>query len=69
MDVATPDAHVSAFCRAVVRKVVPKGCWGVGSHGEENERIVMQNVDRFIRARKFESFTLHEMLQGLKVNP
>jgi telomerase reverse transcriptase len=64
---ATPDAHVSAFCRAVMKKVVPKECWGFGLSGEENEQIIMQNVDRFIRARKLESFTLHEMLQGLKV--
>jgi telomerase reverse transcriptase len=68
MDLATPDAYVSAFCRAVIRKIVPKECWGVGSSGGENEQSIMQHIDRFIRARKFESFTLHEVLHGLKVD-
>jgi telomerase reverse transcriptase len=68
MDLATPNARVSAFCRAVIRKVVPKECWGVGPAGDENEQSIMQNIDRFVCARKFESFTLHEILHGLKVD-
>lgn len=64
---ATPHANVSAFCRAVLSKLVPRGFWGDGDQGQGNERIVMDSVDRFVRLRRFESFSLHLVFQRLKV--
>jgi telomerase reverse transcriptase len=67
-DFATPASDVSAFCRAVLKNVMPKGCWGVNAQGVENEQLIMKAVDRFVHARKFESLTLHEVLDGIKVS-
>jgi telomerase reverse transcriptase len=60
---ACPTAHISAFCRAVVAKVVPKRLWG----GVDNRRAFMHSIDRFVSTRKFETLTLHEVTQKLQV--
>ena len=67
-DLATPEARVSAFCQAVIRKVVPKDLWGSGEPGEQNKRLVLKRVDSYLRARKFESFTLNTFMDGLKIS-
>jgi Telomerase ribonucleoprotein complex - RNA binding domain len=70
MDHATPAPCVSAFCRATLARLIPKGFWGVGDAQGHNERIFMRNVDRFIRLRRFESLSLHDVTQDMKVrNP
>lgn len=63
MDMACPTAHVSAFCRAVVARVIPRDFWG----NEANERVVMLWIDQFIHLRKFESLTLHQVTQKIEV--
>lgn len=60
---ACPTAHVSAFCRAVVTKVIPKCLWG----GDDNQRAVMHYIDQFVSLRKFETLTLHQVTQKLQV--
>lgn len=60
---ACPTAHVSAFCRAVVTKVIPKGFWG----DNDNERAIMHCIDQFVGLRKFETLTLHQVTQKLQV--
>jgi telomerase reverse transcriptase len=67
MDFATPDSSVSAFCRAVISKVVPNGFWGQGESGVWNRDVILLHVDRFIRMRRSESLTLHEIIQKIKV--
>lgn len=62
-DMACPMAHVSAFCRAVVAKVIPKRLWG----GDDNRRAIMHYIDQFVNVRKFETLTLHEVTQKLQV--
>jgi hypothetical protein len=62
-DLACPAAHVSAFCRAVISKVIPEGFWG----NEHNKRILMYWVDQFIALRRFESVNLHQVTQKIKV--
>jgi len=66
-DLATAAADVSAFCRAVILKVVPRNFWGEGEPGSWNKQAVMRSVDQFISMRRFESLTLHEVVQNLKV--
>ncbi|KAI9782484.1 MAG: hypothetical protein M1839_004970 [Geoglossum umbratile] len=66
-DFATPPAKVSAFCRAVICKIIPEEFWGTGEVGEWNKRIMLRNVDRFVNLRRYESLALHEVLQGLKI--
>lgn len=67
VDYAIPFANVSAFCRAVLGKLIPNDFWGQGVGGDHNREVIMHAIDRFIRLRRFESFTLHRVIQGLKV--
>ncbi|TVY53989.1 Telomerase reverse transcriptase, partial [Lachnellula suecica] len=69
MNYATPENMVSAFCRAVLLKLIPKEFWGTGDVQAHNEKVFLKNVDGFIRLRRFESLTLHEVTQGLQISP
>jgi len=68
MGLATSHDQVSAFCRAVVTCILPRDLFGQGVTQESNLRILMQNIDTFIRARRFESFSLEKVMQGMKVS-
>jgi telomerase reverse transcriptase len=65
---STPTAMVSAFCRAVLSHLLPSEFWGTGDTQAENKQVFDKNVDRFIELRRFESLSLHEVSQGLKVS-
>ena len=67
MDYATPTAKVSAFCRAVLKKLIPHEFWSTGEVEGQNEAVFHRNVDRFIGLRRFETLSLHELSQGIKV--
>ncbi|EKD17210.1 telomerase reverse transcriptase [Drepanopeziza brunnea f. sp. 'multigermtubi' MB_m1] len=67
MNHATPTAMVSAFCRAVLSHLIPSDFWGTGDDRVHNERLFYKNIDRFIELRRFETLSLHEVTQGLKV--
>ena len=67
MDMATPESNVSAFCRAVLTNVIPDRFWGKGDDGKNNKAHIMYYVDQFVHLRKFESFSLHTVFQGVKV--
>jgi telomerase reverse transcriptase len=62
-DMACSTADVSAFCRAVVTKVIPNGFWGDGS----NKRIILYWIDQFVALRRFESLNLHQVTQKIQV--
>ncbi|KGO41911.1 Telomere reverse transcriptase [Penicillium expansum] len=64
---ATPASSVSAFCRAVIQKLIPRQFWGVGPDGISNLKLVLRHVDRFIKLRRFESLSLHEVCKGIKI--
>ncbi len=67
VSLATPHSDVSAFCQAVLSNLIPNRFWGEDIQGEDNKNIVMRNIDRFVRLRRFESLSLHAVFQGLKV--
>lgn len=67
VDLATPVSQVSAFCQRVLSKIIPNEFWGVGSTQKHNKELVLRNVDRFIRLRRFENMSLHDVYQGIKV--
>ena len=67
IDYTIPASSVSAFCRATLARLIPKGFWGVGQARVHNERVFERNVDRFIQLRRFESLSLHEVVQDMKV--
>jgi telomerase reverse transcriptase len=64
---ATPVAAVSAFCRAVFSKLIPRELFGNGDDGTHNQQSILRHVDVFIRLGRFESLSLHEVSQGLKL--
>lgn len=66
-DYATPPSSVAAFCRAVVKKLIPRQLLGEGQEGPSNFKLVLQHVERFIKMRRFESVSLHEVCKGVKV--
>jgi telomerase reverse transcriptase len=65
---ATPTSHVSAFCRAVIRILLPGNALGMGADGEHNLAVLLGQVDRFVRMRRYESLSLHEVFQSLRIN-
>lgn len=68
VDAATPLAKVSAFCRAVLRNLIPKEMWGTGEGALENMRAFMYYVDTFIHLRLYENLSLHTIFQNIKVS-
>lgn len=67
MDYATPTAQVSAFCRSVLSTLIPNDFWGEGETQTHNKSLLMKVVDRFITLRRFETVSLHDAIQGMRV--
>lgn len=67
VEFATPTAAVSAFCRAVLRNLIPAELYGSGPDGDSNRDIILRHVDVFVRLGRFENLSLHEVCQGLKI--
>ncbi|KAK1782090.1 Telomerase ribonucleoprotein complex RNA binding domain-containing protein [Copromyces sp. CBS 386.78] len=83
LDLATPISSISAFCQAVLSKIIPNDFWGpspsssspglnpsselptIQSH---NKHHFLKQIDAFIRLRRFESMTLHQVVQGLQIS-
>ncbi|KAL7268429.1 Telomerase reverse transcriptase [Rhizina undulata] len=63
-DYASKIGEVLGFAKAVICRVIPNEFWGNGNH---NRDIILRNVDTFIRLRRYESLTLHEIMQGLRL--
>ena len=69
LNFATPGSHVSAFCRSMIAKTIPFEYWGDGKTATNNRSLVLFHIDHFIRARKYETLTLHKIMDRLKVCP
>lgn len=67
MDYATPTTDVSAFCRSVLSALIPDNFWGDGDTQTHNKGLFLKAVDRFIVLRRFETVSLHDVVQGMKV--
>ncbi|KAG5978328.1 hypothetical protein E4U55_006241 [Claviceps digitariae] len=67
VDLATPESQVSSFCQAVLSRIVPNDFWGEGQTMMHNKTAVLRQVDHFIRLRRFEVISLHEIMQGLHI--
>jgi telomerase reverse transcriptase len=60
-------AKVSAFCRAVISDLLPGNVFGSGLDGQGNRDRIMKKVDDFVQMRRFESMTVHQTMQGLRI--
>jgi telomerase reverse transcriptase len=67
VELATPAASVSAFCQAVLLRVIPHGFWGTKKNQDFNKAVFLKKVDHFISLRRFEQLSLHEIIQDLRV--
>lgn len=65
---ATPTAYVSAFCCAVIRRLLPGDALGVEADSEHNWSVLFAQIDHFVQMRKYESLTLHTVFQNLRIN-
>lgn len=50
-----------------MKQVIPLEWFGVGIEGELNRREILSHINRFITLRRFETLSLHETCQKLKV--
>ncbi|KAG4305064.1 hypothetical protein PORY_001234 [Pneumocystis oryctolagi] len=62
-EMATPYSHVSRFLRAIIKQIIPKQFYGSYSNFEN----ILNNVDMFVRMRRFESISLHSLMNSLKI--
>lgn len=66
VDYATPEFMVTAYCRGVLSCLIPREFWGNGDTLIHNRKIFLRNVNQFVRRRRFETLSLHEIVQDLK---
>ncbi|KAK0344893.1 Telomerase reverse transcriptase [Friedmanniomyces endolithicus] len=64
---ASTPVEVSAFCRAVVLHVFPNALWGSTAAGAHNRTLLLRKVDQFVRLRRYETMSVHDVLQGVKI--
>ena len=64
---ATSPSDVSLFCRATLSKIIPDDFWGVSKDGTYNKKLIMERIDHFVHLRKFETLSLHNIVEGIKV--
>lgn len=64
--VASSD-QVSAFCRAVLRRLLPADAFGAGEDGASNWSSILSHVHHFVHLRRYETVSLHELSQGLRL--
>ena len=48
-------------------RVIPDEFLGIGEDQAHNKQVLMKNVDRFVDLRRFETLSLHDVTQGMKV--
>ena len=68
IDHATPVAKVSVFCRSVLSRIIPDGFWGIEEDQAHNKQLFLNNVDRFVKLRRFESMSLHDVMHSMKIS-
>jgi len=65
---ASSAVEVSAFCRAIVSRVFPTELWGPGELGRHNTKIVLNSINHFVQMRRYESMSMHDVLQPLRMS-
>ncbi|GAA5934697.1 telomerase reverse transcriptase [Sporobolomyces koalae] len=55
--------EVESYVMAVVRDVIPRSFWG----SESNAQLIFKQISQFLRMRRFETISLHTLLQGFSV--
>lgn len=66
VELSCPTTCVSAFCQAVLSNIIPDSFWG-REKDSHNKIAFLRKVDHFIKLRRFEMISLHEITQDFKV--
>ncbi|RMD43955.1 hypothetical protein DV735_g1255, partial [Chaetothyriales sp. CBS 134920] len=64
---ATSAASVAAFCKSVLLRLLPAYALGHGPTGHQNWHHLLGQVDHFVHARRFETLSLHQVTQHIKI--
>nr|POE63424.1 isoform 2 of telomerase reverse transcriptase [Quercus suber] len=65
---ASSPAQVAAFCRSAIFKVLPPEFMGRDDVGVLNKSVVSRNIDKFIQLRRYESLSMHDVMQNMAVS-
>ncbi|KAG6812970.1 hypothetical protein H0H92_015089 [Tricholoma furcatifolium] len=63
-DFSCPFIEVHRYVALVTKAVIPKAFWG----NETNFRVIMKCVKEFIQCRRFETMSMHNILQGFSTS-
>ncbi|KAF5382158.1 hypothetical protein D9615_004408 [Tricholomella constricta] len=63
-DFACPNVEVYRYVALVTKAVIPKAFWG----SEANFQVILRYVKEFIQCRRFETLTLHHIIQGFSTS-
>lgn len=66
-ELASPVSSVSAFCRATLQKIIPHDFLGHAESQHHNLDVLDRKIGHFLRLRRFETASLHELVQDFKV--
>ncbi|KAK6536115.1 hypothetical protein TWF281_000361 [Arthrobotrys megalospora] len=58
---------VYTFIRAVMSNIVPLAFWGSGKSALKNRDVFFSHLEKFVKLRRYESLSLHDVMQGLKL--
>ncbi|KAK6344067.1 hypothetical protein TWF696_007713 [Orbilia brochopaga] len=64
---ATSSHNVYLFLRAVLGNIIPLEFWGAGKAALKNRNVFFSHLEGFVKLRRYESLTLHNVLQGFKL--
>lgn len=65
---STSPEMISMFCRSVIKRLLPRNVLGTASDGAHNLRVILQRIDQFIKLRRFETLSLHQVMQEYESN-
>ncbi|KAF3912145.1 hypothetical protein ABW21_db0205925 [Orbilia brochopaga] len=63
----TKSHNVYIFLRAVLGNIIPLEFWGIDKAAIRNRDVFFGHLERFVKLRRYESLTLHNVLQGFKI--
>ncbi|KAK6495865.1 hypothetical protein TWF481_002910 [Arthrobotrys musiformis] len=64
----TTSSHsVYAFMRAVMNNIIPLGLWGAGKPALKNRDVFFGHMEKFVKLRRYETLSLHDVMQGFKL--
>ncbi|KAE8225352.1 hypothetical protein CF319_g1893 [Tilletia indica] len=61
---AVSTGQVSYFVYVVLKSIIPQGLLG----SQHNINVLLRKASKFIKGRRYESLTMHEVMQGIRIS-